>query len=307
MKNVVLGASGMLGAMVYDVLSRSDLGPVAGTVRDPALAKSMEASYPDGAFQLLDVESTDVDELSELLEGTAWVVNAIGVIKPYIRDDRRAEVLRAIRVNGEFPHLLAEAAARTGARVIQIATDCVYSGLKGSYTEKDPHDALDVYGKTKSLGEVLHPQVQHLRCSIIGPEPKAHVSLLDWFRGQPKGGGVNGFVNHQWNGVTTYHFGRLCAGIIARGISWEGVQHVLPSDRLSKYELLGQFRDIYDRKDITIKPTEAATVINRILETVEPKRNAEAWSAAGYATPPRVADMVREMAAYDHAFDEVTQ
>ena len=39
-------------------------------------------------------------------------------------------------------------------KVIQIATDCVFDGLKGNYTEDDKHNAIDVYGKTKSLGEV---------------------------------------------------------------------------------------------------------------------------------------------------------
>ena len=41
--------------------------------------------------------------------------------------------------------------------ILQIATDCVYSGATGGYTESSSHDALDVYGKTKSLGEVALP------------------------------------------------------------------------------------------------------------------------------------------------------
>ena len=66
-----------------------------------------------------------------------------------------------------------------GARVLQIATDCVYSGAQGAYVETDLHDALDVYGKTKSLGECQEPNVYHLRCSIIGPEPKDFKFLIE--------------------------------------------------------------------------------------------------------------------------------
>ena len=38
-----------------------------------------------------------------------------------------------------------------------MSTDCVFSGLKGYYSEKDPSDADDLYGKTKYLGEVDYP------------------------------------------------------------------------------------------------------------------------------------------------------
>ena len=174
MRVVVLGASGMLGSMVLSELAGDGTLEVTGTVR-PAL----------------DAECAGVDDLARLLDGASWAVNAIGVIKPYIRDDEAAAVERAVRVNGLFPHLLARAAERTGCRVLQIATDCVYSGTIGNYREDAPHDALDVYGKTKSLGEVNSPAVHHLRCSIIGPEPKAHVSLLDWFLGPPSGSGLD--------------------------------------------------------------------------------------------------------------------
>ena len=105
--------------------------------------------------------------------------HAIGVIKPYIRDDDAAAVERALRVNGLFPHILARAAERSGCRVLQIATDCVYAGTIGNYREAAPHDALDVYGKTKSLGEVNSAAVHHLRCSIIGPNCSA-ASATRW-------------------------------------------------------------------------------------------------------------------------------
>ena len=38
-----------------------------------------------------------------------------------------------------------------------MSTDCVFSGRKGYYSEKDPSDAEDLYGKTKYLGEIDYP------------------------------------------------------------------------------------------------------------------------------------------------------
>jgi dTDP-4-dehydrorhamnose reductase len=71
---------------------------------------------------------------------------------------------------------LAIFAEDSGAKVIQIATDCVFSGSNGSYLETDPHDATDVYGKTKSDGEIESSAVMQLRCSIIGRENKGKKS-----------------------------------------------------------------------------------------------------------------------------------
>ncbi|MHB8469201.1 MAG: dTDP-4-dehydrorhamnose reductase family protein [Gaiellaceae bacterium] len=296
---IVLGASGMLGSMIVDALARDSDLELTATVRDEATAERCRATLPNVDWQLLDAD--DPERLA-VVDGQEWIVNAIGIIKPLITDDDSAKVQRAIRINGLFPHRLAERAAISGGRVLQIATDCVYSGSKGSYVESDAHDALDVYGKTKSLGETTAPGAHHLRCSIIGPESGASRSLLEWFLGQPDGAELNGFVNHQWNGVTTLHFARLCGGAIRSGLDLPTLQHVVPRGRVSKYELLRSFAREYERPDLTISPTEAPTAVDRTVETGNEPKNRELWAAAGYDTPPTVPDMVAELARYDYRF-----
>jgi dTDP-4-dehydrorhamnose reductase len=194
---------------------------------------------------------------------------------------------------------VAAAAAAAGARVIPIATDCVFSGARGGYVERDAHDALDVYGKTKSLGETHHPHVVHLRCSIVGPEPKDRKFLLEWLRGQPMGAAVRGFVNHRWNGVTTLQFARLCRGLVTGG-SWPGhLQHVVPADDVTKADLLRLMAAAYDRADVGIADAAADVPIDRTLATIQPHLNTRLWKAAGYAKPPTVAEMVRELAGFE--------
>lgn len=294
----IFGASGMLGAAVLDVFAADGNNELVATVREPELAQTLAARYPSVSVKVFNAESLDVDAIASILDGCRWAVNSIGVIKPYIHDNNPVETERATRVNSLFPHLLAKAADKTGTTVLQIATDCVYSGAKGDYTEKDSHDALDVYGKSKSLGEVPAPQLRHLRCSIIGPEPKAHVSLLDWFLGQAQGASVNGFTNHAWNGVTTIHFGRLALGVVKSSVELPQVLHVVPSGKIVKSDLLNAFASAYGRSDITINPVAAGTVIDRTLATLNQEANLAVWAAAGYATPPTVEQMVDEMAAY---------
>jgi dTDP-4-dehydrorhamnose reductase len=304
MKNiVVLGGSGMLGSMVTDVLAR-DIGlSVAATVRSATLLEKCRERLPMVEWRLFDAATMDRNTLTKVISDATWIINAIGMTKPYIHDDNPKEIERAVRINALLPYELATTAAETGGRILQIATDCVYSGNGGRYVENDPHDPLDVYGKTKSLGEALLANMYCLRCSIVGPEPKAYVFLLEWFRRQPKNAQVNGYTNHQWNGVTTLHFAKLCFCIIRHGFDLPHVQHVIPSGMTSKAELLKCFARAYRREDITINPTEAKAIIDRVLATNNDTLNRQLWAAAGYAEPPSVPQMVAELAEFDYRME----
>jgi dTDP-4-dehydrorhamnose reductase len=292
---LVLGGSGMLGSMVADVLSRDPALAVTATVRDASLRATFEARLPGVAWTVFDGAADDPP-----IEGFAWAINAIGITKPLIRDDNAFEIRRAIEINARLPHRLGDRAAVLGTRVLQIATDCVYSGRKGAYVEADVHDALDVYGKTKSLGETFQPQVHHLRCSIIGPEPKDFKFLVEWFRRQPRGASVNGFTNHLWNGVTTLHFAHVCRGIVAAGLELPHLQHVVPSSPMTKAAMLEAFAAAYGRDDVAIRHSEAGTVVDRTLATGDDDTNRRIWAAAGYDEPPTVARMIEEMGRFDY-------
>jgi dTDP-4-dehydrorhamnose reductase len=246
--------------------------------------------------------TASVDDCRAAIDGVDWVINCVGITKPLITDDDRLKVEQAVRVNSLFPHTLAAAAEATSARVLQIATDCVYSGAHGNYREDALHDALDVYGKTKSLGEVTSPNVHHLRASIIGPEPKEHKFLLDWFLGQPRAASLNGFTNHEWNGVTTLQFARIIAGIAAAKLQLPRLHHLVPADRITKAAMLDAFAAFYGRSDITINQVRASSTIDRTLQASNGQLNEALWACAGYAKPPTVRDMIEELAHFDAGF-----
>lgn len=299
MKNVlVLGASGMLGSMLVDFLSADPEIALTASVRDTTLRETFRQRFPGVRWVEYRFPRNGGDSDLQCLDGQEWVINAIGITKPLVRDDHPEQVETAIQVNSVLPHHLGRHAASRGARVLQIATDCVYSGVKGMYRESDAHDPLDVYGKTKSLGESFQPNVHHLRCSIIGPEPKDFKFLIEWFRRQPRGARVNGFTNHRWNGVTTLEFARLCHGVITRGLDLPHIQHVVPCQPLTKAEMLAAFAEAYARGDIVIQNVAAKTVVDRTLATDNQAVNAQLWEAAGYRQPPSVAQMIRELGRY---------
>lgn len=288
---LVLGAAGMLGSVVAEHLTHDPSLHVWSAMRDPASAEDL--GIRGERLLRFDAEA----DLLPSLAGVDYVINCIGIIKPYIQDSDRTTVARAVEVNARFPFRLAEAAESANVRVIQIATDCAYSGRDGCYRETAPHDARDVYGKTKSLGEVHSPNVAHVRCSIIGPERRGFVSLLSWFLRQSPGSTVNGYRNHLWNGVTTFHFAKFCRGVIQRRVPLRHLQHLVPADDITKADLLRCFGRQFGRADISILEVDAPESIDRRLRTDDETQNRRLWAAAGYDAPPAIETMVEELAA----------
>ena len=148
----------------------------------------------------------------------------------------------------------------TGSRVIHISTDGVFGKNSGLCKENSSCDVHDLYGKTKSLGEVTAPNFLNIRTSIIGPNPIRKTGLLEWFLSQPKDGEVYGFTNQKWNGVTTLQFAELCKNLIFDNYfdtvyAESSIHHFCPNEGISKYELLKLFK-LFFRSDLTVIPQE---------------------------------------------------
>jgi dTDP-4-dehydrorhamnose reductase len=288
-KVLILGATGMLGDAVTTVFKEFE-GQVICTSRQAlvGLDDSIENRLFDADTDALEIVAGD------LIAGD-YILNCIGIIKTEIDESSQSSCDRARRINSEFPAKLASFAKSRHLRVIQIATDCVFSGAVGHYSETSEHDPKDVYGKTKSVGEVLSPSMMHLRVSIIGPEKRGFTSLYDWVSRQPRDARITGYTNHHWNGIPAKHFGRLAKAIIENDLFEAGVHHVLPADEVTKARLVQLIAEHSGRADIVISEAPAAAGIDRTLSTNSPEFSASLWRAAGYYTPPSIAQLVREI------------
>lgn len=262
-KILVLGKTGMLGSMVFHYFSNHSNYLTHGTTR--------KVNNKGKNILLFDAEKfLEKESDFKFLKDFDYIINCIGIIKPYCQDDDVHGVFRAIKINALFPHKLARFCENSPAKIIQITTDCVYSGKKGQYKESDPHDSLDVYGKTKSLGEVSAKNFLNIRCSIVGPEPYNKVNLLEWFLAQK--GKINGFAHHRWNGVTTLQFAKLCHLIIENNqfeefVKVSPVHHFVLNNSVTKFELLNIFKDVFQKKVEIQKVDNIGPPIDRSLAT----------------------------------------
>jgi dTDP-4-dehydrorhamnose reductase len=259
---LIMGKTGMLGSMLFHYLSKIENYDIYSTSRGESTERNL----------CFDAENSDLDKLTQYItdNNIEYVINAIGIINTYCRDSDLQGLKRAEIVNAKFPHQLSKITGPLKIKTIQIATDCVYDGAQGGYNEDSPHNPKDAYGKTKSLGEINDGSILNLRCSIIGPELKSKVSLLEWFLKQDSE--IKGFTHHRWNGVTTLRFAHLIDHIIQKNSYEELVEksplyHYVPEYVLTKYEMLETFKKVF-KKATPIKPVDNVTSpIDRTLKT----------------------------------------
>lgn len=269
MKILILGGTGMLGSMLVEHLSKIGF-EVISTYHRTSLKKLAEYKGNEEFFNA----NSDIRKLKYILKfyKPDFVINSIGIIKPFCQDNNSDGVLKAIQINSKFPHILSKSLQDIvpESKIIQIATDCVYDGVKGNYSNDDAHNPLDVYGKTKSLGEVYKENFLNIRCSIIGPELKSKISLMEWFLNN-QNAEIEGYQNHYWNGVTTLQFAQLCSDIISNNLfnnfKLPKTFHYVKNTTLSKFELLKIFNDVFDRKKVIIPPKRNIEGIDRTIKS----------------------------------------
>lgn len=289
-KVLILGASGMLGSAMLKEFAAFK-GDVIATKRPSAKIDN----FASVEVRKFDAETDDISSVAFDLDSEDFIINCIGVVKSQIDEGNPSDIKKAERLNTGLPMSIADFVSGTKVRVIQIATDCVFSGCEADHAESSFHDAVDTYGKTKSLGEVGSSNFMHIRVSIIGPEIQGHTSLYDWVRMQPKGAKINGYVNHLWNGITTLHFAKICKAIIEKQLFVPGLVHLVPADSVTKLDLVGLIARHVNRDDLQILPFETEVAVNRVLTTEKSKINLDLWKAIGYHDAPSIRQLIAEI------------
>lgn len=128
---LITGANGMLGRDVQSALVGREV---------TALGRS-------------DLDVTDAAAVASTVRGHDVVINCSAYTKV---DDAESHEEAAYAVNATGAANLAQAAAATGARLVQLSTDYVFNGSGTEpYDESTPRDPISAYGRTKAAGERL--------------------------------------------------------------------------------------------------------------------------------------------------------
>lgn len=248
-KIVILGVLGMAGHIMAEYLSSLDEYEVFGIARN-------KGKYVTKQLDILDFPRVE-HYLNELRP--AIVINCIGLLVQQSRNN----VPTAILINSYFPHFLSDLGSTLNFKLINISTDCVFSGKEGQYKEDDFRDGDDIYARTKALGEIINNKDLTIRTSIVGPELKKNgVGILGWFFEQS--GEINGYTQAYWSGVTSLELAKATNQLIKQSIT--GLFQLCPEQKISKYDLLHLFAKIWD-KNITIIPFENYSFDKSLIST----------------------------------------
>jgi dTDP-4-dehydrorhamnose reductase len=253
MRVLVFGASGMIGSAMFRVLSQRHDWQVWGTLR----AGSDRLFFKDGLKERL-ICGVDVDSQDALTRAFAHaqpdvVVNCIGLTKHHKESD---DARLSIPLNALLPHRMADLCALARARLVHVSTDCVFAGTKGNYVESDASDAIDVYGKTKFLGEVDYPHAITLRTSTIGHELRSAFGLLEWFLSQK--GKCKGFRRAIFSGLPNTVFAEIVRDVVIPRPDLRGLYHV-GGPSIDKHSLLSLIAAEYKRQ-IDVVPDDSFVI-----------------------------------------------
>jgi len=261
-KVVILGSGGMAGHVIsLSLKQHQDLYNVVNVARKKSV---LEPEY------IMDLLDTAV--LQKLLEAEDpdIVINAAGIL------NQTAEQFPdyAIFINSYLPHYLERITANTNCRVIQISTDCVFSGKKGGYIENDEKDGVGYYAETKALGELNNKKDLTIRTSIIGPDLNTNgIGLFNWFAKQK--GEISGYTKAYWTGVTTIELALAIIHLIKENKN--GLYHLVNEEKIAKYDLLELFKKNF--------PDVAVTCINPVDQYVVDKSLVNTRTDISYKVP----------------------
>lgn len=280
MKVLILGVSGLLGNSLYRYFSKLQEFHTFGLVRCPNSVSSFSSELSQNLFFGVDVENFDHFAHAVLKINPDLIINCIGMVKQ-LSDAN--DPLKVIPLNSLLPHKLAKLSDEVNARLIHFSTDCVFSGNRGFYAEMDVPDSIDLYGRSKLLGELTYTNTITLRTSIIGHEINSCRSLVDWFLSQR--GVVKGYKKAIFSGLPTVEIGRVLKMYVIPNASLHGLYH-LSAGPISKYDLLKLVAEEYEKK-IDVVP-DSSLVIDRSL-------NSSLFRNSTGFTPKSWPEMVRDM------------
>jgi len=230
---VVIGAGGLLGQ--YVAAEASVLGhEVLGTFH--------ETSVPSSAFETTRLDITESHEVDAVLK--RFAPDAVVLTSAMTNVDLcERNPSKAWAVNAEGTLNVALACSSTGARLLYVSTDYVFSGVKGApYLEFESPEPQSVYARTKLEGErvTMDASTRNAVCRIS--------VLYGWNRVSRKQNFITWIIDSLRKGkevplffdqIASPTYAPHCAKVIVRLLenNSRGMFHASGPDCVSRYDI----------------------------------------------------------------------
>ena len=250
MNILILGANGMAGHVIATYLKEKGYHIFTLSGHKPLNSETV----------IMDIQ--DTLRFTEFLNSHKFdlVINCIGLL---IKDCEEHKA-KAVFVNAYLPHFLEDYYKDKQTKIIQLSTDCVFSGNHPPYYENSLADGELFYDRVKSIGELKNEKDLTFRMSIIGPDNNPNgIGLFNWFMKQTQP--LTGYSNVYWNGITTIELAKAIEFSILHNIT--GLYHLVPKESISKFELLLLFKEIFQKNSLIINPVEVRYCNKQLVNT----------------------------------------
>jgi dTDP-4-dehydrorhamnose reductase len=228
---LVIGARGFLGTYTAQAATASDTFDVIRADRT--------GTGQPGSIELDIADASTVERAFRLIEPDFVVLLAA------MSDIDRCEQMpdQAFAANARGAENVANACARSNARLLFTSTAAVFDGSKHGYREEDAVAPLSVYGKTKAWAEnavmTLTPSAIVIRFALVlgFARKNGTNAMLDSVMGKWKAGEPVSFSTRETrNPIDASSLASLMITMIANH-QVSGLYHVGASDSISRYEL----------------------------------------------------------------------
>lgn len=226
------------------------------------------------------LEMTKFLEFNNLSKtGLDFIINASHLIKDDINTKDYFNLLTFRYANIHFLDGLIYQliSGHKSTKIINLSSSDVYleKNTKVEHHELSIHDATDIVGKMRSIGESNYGNCINLRVDVIGKNLyRKQQNLLEQFLDLKEGEDLEINKNKYWNGLTSLEFAAIIENIILKDIKIANVQHVF-SNLISVSDIFKYLNKIYNKQlNIIEKDGE---ISSKILTTINKDIHKKIW------------------------------
>lgn len=201
------------------------------------------------------------------------------------QDPQRAHLL-----NVTTTALVAKAAQSAGARLIYLSSDQVFNGSSEWYGERDTPVPLNVYGRTKRMGELKileHiPHALAIKANFFGWGPPHRPFLTDWVLAKLRASSiVRGFSDVFFAPILVNDLLERIESLLTLPAS--GILHIEGADRLSKLDFMKVLAREYGLPEELVQPSPVKEAGLAALRPLNMSLTFERLSSYLRSGPPR--------------------
>jgi dTDP-4-dehydrorhamnose reductase len=204
----------------------------------------------------IQMDITNPDEVRRIIEAAR---PQITVHAAALTDTDQCELSeeQAHKVNVRGAENVAKAAADTSSRLVYISTNFVFDGEKGVYSEDDKPRPINIYGRTKLIGE--HKASQYcddfcvVRITPFGWDVASKLNFVCWVLSRLEANQEVEAYDDVYNSPMLVN---QCASVLLDIAlsSRERLYHLAGGERLSRYEFARDIASVFGYRAELVKP-----------------------------------------------------